>query len=270
MTCRVAILAAAALSGGSKAFPRHGRLVYRVTLQHTSELKQSLPRILQLPPLILHPFSGGADTGELVEGSRAALALEGLTESSDDELLLQRKMLAGRYQEVRMLLFLGKDLFRWMQQCAEHVGGDPENRNPDSRIVEQSFAAMVVESPPESVKLKLESWGVTDRKGVFSRAIGIHSLFQAAATGQFAVADFPEKLPSLRRLRVHLLSALITFSGAGSSTFHFELYASEEYARLLCDNWDLDSSLTLTSPPPAFTPIPLPAKTAPIPPAASD
>ncbi len=25
----------------------------------------------------------------------------------------------GRYQEVRMLLFLGKDIFRWIDQCMD-------------------------------------------------------------------------------------------------------------------------------------------------------
>src|SRR5580698_8135226 len=136
---------------------------------------QQTPKILQLPPLILHPFSGGAGTGDLVDGSLAALALEGMAPSSEEELALQRRMLAGRYQEVRMLLFLGKDIFRWMRQCVEHVKGSDA---PDDRIVEQSFAALVVEDPPESVERKLEGWGVTDRRAVFSRAIGVHSLFQ--------------------------------------------------------------------------------------------
>ena len=112
-----------------------------------------MSQIPQLPPLILHPFSGGAGTGELLDGSLASLALEGLVESTDEESILRRRMLAGRYQEVRMLLFLGKDIFRWMQQCVEHVQGSGA---ADPRIVEQSFASLVVEDPPESVRLKLE------------------------------------------------------------------------------------------------------------------
>src|ERR1700728_2173104 len=101
-----------------------------------------MTRISQLPPLILHPFSGGAGTDVLVEGSLASLALQGLLPSSEEELILRRRMLAGRYQEVRMLLFLGKDIFRWMRQCVEHVQGSTD---ADERIVEQSFAALVVE-----------------------------------------------------------------------------------------------------------------------------
>jgi hypothetical protein len=144
-------------------------------LLRTDVLVRDMTRIPQLPPLILHPFSGGAGTADLVDGSLASLALDGLVDSADEEEELRRRMLAGRYQEVRMLLFLGKDIFRWMQQCVEHV---QRSSAVDERIVEQSFAALVVENPPEAVGLKLESWGVTDRRGVFSRAIGIHSLFQ--------------------------------------------------------------------------------------------
>src|ERR1700691_1832329 len=99
-----------------------------------------MPQISQLPPLILHPFSGGAGTADLVDGSIASLALDGLVSSSEEESALRLRMLAGRYQEVRMLLFLGKDIFRWMQQCVEHV---QDSDAADERIVEQSFAALL-------------------------------------------------------------------------------------------------------------------------------
>ena len=130
----------------------------------------------QLPPLILHPFNGGEGsdgTSDLIEGSRASLALRGLLASEEDEATLNSRVLAGRYQEVRMLLFLGKDIFRWLQQCVEFIRShDAEEK----RIAEQSFAALVVEEPPECVNQKLENWGVTDRRSVFSRAIGIQQL----------------------------------------------------------------------------------------------
>jgi hypothetical protein len=210
-----------------------------VTLQHTNGLKQPLSKTLQLPPLILHPFSGGADTGELVEGSRAALALEGLAEASDEELVLRRKMLAGRYQEVRMLLFLGKDLFRWIEQCVEHVGGGPDSGN-DGRIIEQSFAAMVVEAPPDSVRLKLESWGVTDRKGVFSRAIGIHSLFQAPPPADSLSPIFLKNYHRYADYAYICYQHSAAFLPLEASTCQFEIYASEEYSRLLSDGWNLE------------------------------
>jgi len=197
---------------------------------------QQTSQILQLPPLILHPFSGGAGTGDLVDGSLAALALDGLVASSEEELALRRRMLSGRYQEVRMLLFLGKDVFRWMQQCVEHVQGSDA---PDVSIVEQSFAALIVEDPPEPVRRKLEGWGVTDRRSVSSRAVGIHSLFQDPPPVDCLSPIF---LKNYHRYADHAYicyqhsQAFLPLEG---SNCRFELYASEEYARLLSDGWGL-------------------------------
>lgn len=189
----------------------------------------------QLPPLILHPFSGGAGTADLLDGSVASLALEGFINSSDEESALRRRMLAGRYAEVRMLLFLGKDIFRWMRQCVEYVQGTYEH---DERIVEQSFASLVVEDPPEGVSHKLEAWGVTDRRAVFSRAIGIHSIFEEPP----AVSSLsPIFLKHYHRYADHAYICYQhsqPFLPLGSRTFPFELYASEEYARLLSDQWE--------------------------------
>jgi hypothetical protein len=197
---------------------------------------QQMPRILQLPPLILHPFSGGSGTADLVDGSLASLALDGHVNSSEDELVLWLRMLNGRYQEVRMLLFLGKDIFRWMQQCVEHVRGSDA---ADERIIEQSFAALVVESPPEAVGRKLEGWGVTDRRAVFSRAIGVHSVFQEPPPASSLSSIF---LKNYHRYADHAYICYQhskAFLPLDASIFQFELYASEEYARLLSDKWDL-------------------------------
>ena len=198
---------------------------------------QQTPQISQLPPLILHPFSGGVGTGDLVDGSLAALALEGVVSSSDEELALRRRMLAGRYQEVRMLLFLGKDVFRWMQQCVEHVQSSDA---ADARIVEQSFAALIVEDPPEPVRRKLEGWGVTDRRAVFSRAIGIHSLFQDPPPVDCLSPIF---LKNYHRYADHAYICYQhsqAFLPLDRSTCNFELYASEEYARMLSEGWGLE------------------------------
>jgi hypothetical protein len=195
-----------------------------------------MAEISQLPPLILHPFSGGHGTDDLLEGSRASLALQGLIASTEEEDVLHARMLAGRFQEVRMLLFLGKDIFRWLQQCVEQMGGAQGAK--DDRIVEQSFAALVVDEPPESVRHKLESWGVTDRRAVFSRAIGIHSLFQEPPA---ASALSPIFLKNYHRYADHAYICyqhLKAYLHLEPGRFQFEIYASEEYARLLSDQWD--------------------------------
>ncbi len=165
--------------------------------------------LCHLPPLILHPFGGGGSTDELLEGSNASLALQGLDPAtgagtSDPESDLERKLIAGRYQEIRMLLFLGKDLSRWLHQCVDCA---ERSTGFDPRINEQSFAGLLVESPPASVRDKLERWGVSDRRAVFSRAIGINSMFSDPPPLECLVAHAAEKLSPVRRSRLYLFSA---------------------------------------------------------------
>ncbi len=191
----------------------------------------------QLPPLILHPFSGGYGTDALLEGSRASLELQGLVDSSEERFTLTKRLLAGRYQEVRMLLFLGKDIFRWIDQCVEHMqsGG-----TMDSPIPGQSFAALLVERPPEGVQQKLESWGVTDRRAIFSRAIGIHSLFQEPPPAESLSPIF---LRNYHRYADHAYICYQhshAFAALDGAAFPFEIYASEEYARMLSEKWELE------------------------------
>jgi hypothetical protein len=172
---------------------------------------------------------------DLLEGSRAALALRGLIDTKDEESLLYTRMLAGRYQEVRMLLFLGKDLFRWLKQCAEFSEGLDDS---DSRIVEQSFAEFLIENPPEPVRAKLEGWGVSDRKAVFSRAIGIHSLFSEPPGFETLSPVFLENYHRFADHAYICYQHLNSYLPVDSSRFQFEIYASEEYARLLSEQWD--------------------------------
>jgi hypothetical protein len=195
--------------------------------------------ILQLPPLILHPFGGSGNTDELLEGSRASLALQGLTGSGEEEHELQRRVILGRYQEIRMLLFLGKDLFRWLQQCVDFM---ERSGDPDPRITEQSFAALLVENPPEGVRDKLTRWGVSDRRAVFSRAIGVNSLFNNPPP---ADTLSPILLRNYHRFADHAyicFQHLRPFMALEAERFGFQIYASDEYARMLADQWQQDEA----------------------------
>ena len=73
--------------------------------------------------------------------------LQGLLPSghlTKDEL--DERLLAGRYCEVRMLFYVGKDLLRWIGQCMEHVNRYPELQA--AALQPQSFAAYLVQNPP--------------------------------------------------------------------------------------------------------------------------
>src|ERR1700686_841223 len=80
-----------------------------------------------LPPLILHPFADAAGPSKLVESSRANLKLQGLLpagEATREDL--DRALLDGRYSELRMLYYVGRDLARWIEQCLEFAQRNQE------------------------------------------------------------------------------------------------------------------------------------------------
>jgi hypothetical protein len=198
-----------------------------------------MPDHWHLPPLILHPFSGSRSVDELIEGSKASLAMQGLVgsrpSSLDEEDELERRILTGRYQEIRMLIFLGKDIFRWLNQCVDFI---ERSGKGGGKFSEQSFAALVVEQPPAAVREKLERWGVTDRRAVFSRAIGMQTLFNSPPPVETLS---PTLLKHYHRFADHAyicFQHLRPFHELDSKQFQFEIYASEEYARLLSDQWE--------------------------------
>ena len=85
-------------------------------------------KTLMLPPLILHPFSDPEGPAKLVESSRASMMLQGLLPSGQmSQEDLDQTLLNGRYCEIRMLYYVGKDLVRWIEQCMDHVSRDRED-----------------------------------------------------------------------------------------------------------------------------------------------
>jgi hypothetical protein len=191
----------------------------------------------RLPPLILHPFAQERGPDTLLQGSKAQLMLNGLLPGGDsgrDEL--QRLVLAGRYHEIRMLFFLGKDVLRWVDQCADFARRDPELKERGLR--EQSFSGLLVESPPRALTEKLVAWGVTDGRGVFSRAIGLNAIFTAPPEMDLLSTMF---LQTYHRFADHFYACyqnLMPFTMLDPARFHFEIFASEDYARKLAEGWE--------------------------------
>src|SRR5215471_14122926 len=100
-----------------------------------------------LPPLILHPLSEPAGAGKLMESSRANLMMQGLLpagEKSQEDL--DRTLLDGRYSEIRMLFYVGKDVGRWIEQSLDYCDRQPDLR--DIGIRHQSFAALLIHHSP--------------------------------------------------------------------------------------------------------------------------
>jgi hypothetical protein len=193
--------------------------------------------VWDLPPLILHPFNERVPPATLLDNSKAALMLSGLIPNDGtDRDDLKRRLLAGRYSEMRMLYFLGKDLFRWIDQCldwAERVG---ELNSLEIRA--QSFAELLTASPPEPVKAKLVRWGVADYVSIFSRAIGINALFADPPAFELLAGEF---LRNYHRYADSLYRCYMEsqpHQAISSSNFRFELYASGEYSRMLESQWD--------------------------------
>lgn len=191
----------------------------------------------KLPPLILHPFSDNAGPNKLLESSRASLMLQGLLPSGEfTAMQLEEKLLDGRFCELRMLYYLGRDLIRWIEQCLEIVERDETLNRAGIRF--QSFATMLVEDPPEPVREKLKGWGVADYKAIFSRALGLNAVFAEAPDHTLLSPDF---VKNYYRYADHLFAChqqLSPFTEIRSRNFQFELFASGEYTRMLEREWN--------------------------------
>lgn len=190
----------------------------------------------ELPPLILHPFADAGSPGKLVQSSRASLMLQGLLppgESSQDELT--RSVLEGRYCEMRMLFYVGKDLRRWIEQSLEFVEREPELRGQDIRF--QSFANLLVRNPPPAVQNKLRRWGVADYQSIFSRALALSALFSDVPPFDVLSEEF---IRNYYRYADQLYASLVQGPCAEleASAFRFDLYASGEYSRMLEREWE--------------------------------
>jgi len=189
-----------------------------------------------LPPLILHPFNERVPPSTLLENSKAALMLSGLipNDGTDDEAL-KRRLLNGRYAELRMLFFLGKDVFRWLDQCVECARKIPELADD---VEPQSFACLLTADPPHNVRQKLISWGVADYSSIFARAIGLNAAFAEPPALALLSEEF---LRAYHRYADHLFQCFMEsrpHRPLQQLNFRFDLYASGEYSKLLESEWE--------------------------------
>jgi hypothetical protein len=193
--------------------------------------------VWELPPLILHPFNERIPPSILLDNSKAALMLSGLIPSDgSDPDELGRRLLMGRYGEIRMLFFLGKDIFRWLEQCMDWVTRVPELKDREWRA--QSFAAILTLSTPGEAKEKLLLWGVSDYTSIFCRAVGLNSVFSAPPVFANMAEEFLRNYHRYADFLYQCFMALEPYRAADAQRFHFPLYASGEFSRMLESQWE--------------------------------
>ena len=190
----------------------------------------------KLPPLILHPFADAGGPEKLVESSRASLVLQGLLPAGERNTAdIERTLLDGRFCEIRMLFYVGKDLLRWIEQCMELVERSPELSA--AGIKYQSFAAYLVNQAPEAVQGKLKKWGVSDYKSIFSRALGLSAVFSAVPDREVLTDEFVRHYYRYADQLFQIRQGEVAFADIGHMDFEFEIYASGEYSRMLEREW---------------------------------
>ena len=190
----------------------------------------------KLPPLILHPFADAGGPEKLVESSRASLVLQGLLPAGDRNTKdIERTLLEGRFCEIRMLFYVGKDLLRWIDQCLELVERTPELAG--TGIKYQSFAAYLVGHTPEAVQAKLKKWGVSDYRAIFSRALGLSAVFGEVPLRETLTDEFIRHYYRYADQLFQIRQGEAVFSDISGLGFELEIFASGEYSRMLEREW---------------------------------
>jgi hypothetical protein len=190
----------------------------------------------KLPPLILHPFADAGGPEKLVESSRASLVLQGLLPAGDRNTQdVERTLLEGRFCEIRMLFYVGKDLLRWIEQCLELVERTPELNG--TGIKYQSFAAYLVGHTPEAVQAKLKKWGVSDYRAIFSRALGLSAVFGEVPQRETLTDEFIRHYYRYADQLFQIRQGEAVFTEISELGFELEIFASGEYSRMLEREW---------------------------------
>lgn len=190
----------------------------------------------KLPPLILHPFADSGGPDKLVESSRASLMLQGLLPTGERTTEdLDKSLLEGRYCEIRMLFYVGKDLIRWIEQSLEHVERQPGFQ--DTGIKFQSFAAYLVHNTPPTVQAKLRKWGVADFKAIFMRALGLNAILAQVPERGVLAEDFVRNYYRYADSVFLCRQSQVAYTDIATMNFEFEIYASGEYSRMLEREW---------------------------------
>jgi len=166
------------------------------------------------------------------DGASSHGAYESEPAESED---LVETFLEGRYTEVRMLFYVGRDINRWIHQCVEHV-----DRQPDTRfygLTFESFADYLIHRAPDTVRDKLQAWGVLDFRAIFIRAIGLNAVFHECPARKELSPDFIRDYHRFADMLFKARMGEVDFPKLDPARFDFQLFASGEYAKMLERQW---------------------------------
>jgi hypothetical protein len=96
---------------------------------------------------------------------------------------------------------------------------------------------MLIQDAPTAVQAKLRKWGVADYKSIFSRALGLHTMFADAPPREVLSDEFVRSYFRFADQIFHSKQSECDFVPLTSREFHFELYSSGEYSRMLERSW---------------------------------
>ena len=198
--------------------------------------KLEVEGVYPLPPLILHPFSESSSTVQILESAKASLSLmrEGST-SDEKQQELERHVLEGRYAELRMLFYVGKDVCRWIEHCMDACGRS--DKLDPAGLAEQSFAHLLIKQTPTDVAGKLQSWGVVEYPRIFARSIGLYVQFREPPSSQIMQANYLRSYFRYADYAYTCWKDSRPYPVLPQQQFPFPLYASGEYTKLLEEEW---------------------------------
>ncbi len=187
--------------------------------------------MIQLPPLILHPFSNSDDVEKLAVFTGGD---EGAWRSFD-----------ARCSEIRMLCYIGKDLDRWLAQCLEFLSQNSETSA--QAVSEADLIRLLLFETPEPVKVKLATWGIKNFEAVFTPALGLSQIFSHAPEPSTLSPRFVERFREYAGLLYRIRVDGQQPETAAGVKLSFEMYSSKEYIAMFEKEWDGASNLNTTT-----------------------
>ena len=94
-----------------------------------------------------------------------------------------------------------------------------------------------MQNPPAEVQDKLQKWGVSNHKSIFSRALGLNVILADVPPQEMLSAEFLRHYHRYADQMFHAHLGQMPFADPEHLGFDFEIFASGEYSRMLEKGW---------------------------------